>query len=177
MRRSRTSTTVAAILGLISVAAVPATAGGDLPGTPDGTVRAVAEALGDHKPQILWHALPSTYQKDITETQKLGFNPEVTVRSRGVMEKCTYCLQRINRARRDAKLSNRSIQDGDVVAACQQACPTGAIVFGNVNDPESEVAKVKRRNRSYELLDELNVKPRTSFLARIRNPNPELEET
>jgi len=118
-----------------------------------------------------------SFTGDLAETVKMAQNPDVTVRSRGVMEKCTYCLQRINRARRDAKLADATIKDGDVVTACQQACPTGAIAFGNVNDPDSEVSRVKKRNRSYELLAELNVKPRTSFLARLRNPNPELEES
>jgi molybdopterin-containing oxidoreductase family iron-sulfur binding subunit len=116
------------------------------------------------------------FTKDLADTVKMAQNPDVTVRARGVMEKCTYCLQRINRARREAKLANTMMKDGDVVTACQQACPTSAIVFGDVNDPDSEVSQVKRRNRNYELLAELNVKPRTSFLARLRNPNPELEE-
>lgn len=117
------------------------------------------------------------FTKDMPETIQMAQNPDVTVRSRGVMEKCTYCTQRINRSRRDAKLAGVGLKDGDVVSACQQTCPTGAIIFGDVNDPNSEVSKVKQRNRSYELLAELNVKPRTSFLARIRNPNPELEES
>ncbi|MDH3889750.1 MAG: Fe-S-cluster-containing hydrogenase [candidate division Zixibacteria bacterium] len=117
------------------------------------------------------------FTKDIPETTQMAQNPDVTVRSRGVMEKCTYCTQRINRARRDTKLAGAKLNDGDVVTACQQTCPTGAIVFGDINDPNSEVSKVKKRNRGYELLSELNVKPRTSFLAKIRNPNPELEES
>ncbi len=117
------------------------------------------------------------FTRDLPETVRMAQNPDVTVRSRGVMEKCTFCLQRINRTRRDAKLAGREIRDGEVITACQQTCPTRAIVFGNVNDPNSEVSKIKKRNRNYDLLAELNVKPRTSFMAKIRNPNPELEES
>ena len=102
-------------------------------------------------------------------------NPDVTVRSRGVMEKCTYCVQRINGARILAKQENRAIRDGEVVTACQAACPARAIVFGNLNDKASEVTKQKADPRGYGLLAELNTRPRTSYLARIRNPNPEIE--
>lgn len=108
------------------------------------------------------------------ESLKLGKNPDVTVRMRGVMEKCTYCVQRISGARIAAKKEDRDIRDGEVVTACQQSCPTGAIVFGNINDPESKVSKMKAMNRKYEVLAELNVRPRTSFLAKLKNPNPEL---
>ncbi|MFH2055803.1 MAG: TAT-variant-translocated molybdopterin oxidoreductase [bacterium] len=108
------------------------------------------------------------------ESLKMANNPDVTVRSRGVMEKCTYCVQRINRARQTAKHEEREIRDGDITTACQQACPVGAISFGNIRDQQSNVVKQKQSNRNYEMLKELNVKPRTSYLARIRNPHPEL---
>jgi MoCo/4Fe-4S cofactor protein with predicted Tat translocation signal len=114
------------------------------------------------------------YTKDTPEIVKMAMNPDVTVRSRGVMEKCTFCIQRINRGKNTAKLENREVRDGEIVTACQQACPTQAIEFGNVNDATSKVSKVKRQNRNYELLAELNTKPRLSYLARIRNPNPKL---
>jgi molybdopterin-containing oxidoreductase family iron-sulfur binding subunit len=102
-------------------------------------------------------------------------NPNVTVRFRGVMEKCTYCVQRIREAGHNARLENRTIQDGEVITACQQACPSQAIVFGNLADAESQVSQLKENDRQYELLAELSVKPRTSYLARLRNPNPRLE--
>ncbi|MBV8383540.1 MAG: 4Fe-4S dicluster domain-containing protein, partial [Planctomycetaceae bacterium] len=102
-------------------------------------------------------------------------NPDVTVRARGVMEKCTYCIQRINEARYTAEAEDRRIRDGEVVTACQASCPTRAIVFGDVNDPTSQVSKVKAKPRNYGLLTELNTRPRTSYVARLRNPNPEIE--
>jgi MoCo/4Fe-4S cofactor protein with predicted Tat translocation signal len=107
------------------------------------------------------------------ETLKLQRNPNVTVRSRGIMEKCTYCVQRISSARIAAKLEDRPI--GEVVTACQAACPTQAIVFGNINDPGSRVAKLKASPLNYGMLGELNTPPRTTYLAKLRNPNPELE--
>jgi molybdopterin-containing oxidoreductase family iron-sulfur binding subunit len=110
-----------------------------------------------------------------TESYWLQRNPDVTVRSRGVMEKCTYCVQRINQARVAAKLEDRRIRDGDVVTACQAACPTEAIVFGDINDPDSRVSKLKRSALNYGLLEELNSRPRTTYLAIVRNPNRTLE--
>jgi MoCo/4Fe-4S cofactor protein with predicted Tat translocation signal len=110
-----------------------------------------------------------------TPSLKLQRNPDVTVRSRGVMEKCTYCVQRINQARVAAKLDDREIRDGEVVTACQSACPTEAIVFGNINDPNSRVSKLQANTLNYRLLEELNVRPRTSYLAVVRNPNTTLE--
>jgi molybdopterin-containing oxidoreductase family iron-sulfur binding subunit len=110
-----------------------------------------------------------------TTTFKLARNPDVTVRSRGVMEKCTYCVQRINLARVTSKLEDREIRDGEVLTACQSACPTNAIVFGNVNDPASAVSKLKASSLNYPLLGELNTRPRTTYLAIVRNPNTELE--
>jgi Fe-S-cluster-containing dehydrogenase component len=102
-------------------------------------------------------------------------NPDVTVRSRGVMEKCTFCLQRISRAKSKAKKEGRPVADGEIMTACQQACPTKAIQFGNINDLKSEAVRLKKTDRNYELLAELNVRPRTSYLAKIRNPNPALK--
>jgi molybdopterin-containing oxidoreductase family iron-sulfur binding subunit len=111
-----------------------------------------------------------------TPSLKLQRNPEVTVRSRGVMEKCTYCVQRINNARIESEKQNRPIADGEIVTACEAACPSEAIVFGNANDPNSRVAKLKAQQRNYTILGELNARPRTTYLAAVRNPNPEMEK-
>jgi molybdopterin-containing oxidoreductase family iron-sulfur binding subunit len=110
-----------------------------------------------------------------TPALKMQRNPEVTVRSRGVMEKCTYCVQRITKARIAADKEDRAVRDGEIVTACQQACPAEAIIFGNKNDPASRVARLKADPRDYGLLAELNVRPRTTYLASVRNPNPEIE--
>ena len=110
-----------------------------------------------------------------TPSYQLQRNPDVTVRSRGVMEKCTYCVQRINVARQASKLEDRQIRDGEVLTACQATCPTDAIVFGNLNDPNSRVSQQKKSPLNYALLAELNTKPRTTYLAIVRNPNTGLE--
>jgi len=116
------------------------------------------------------------FSKDMPETIQMQRNPDVTVRFRGVMEKCTYCTQRLQKAKIEAKNEGRVAKDKDYMTACQQACPTNAIVFGNINDPESEVTKVKKLNRDYAMLGELNVRPRTTYLGKLRNPNPAIEK-
>jgi molybdopterin-containing oxidoreductase family iron-sulfur binding subunit len=109
-----------------------------------------------------------------TPSLKLLHNPDVTVRSRGVMEKCTYCVQRINAAKIVAEKENRRVRDGEVTTACQQACPTEAIVFGDMNDKSSHVAQLKAEPTNFTLLEELQTRPRTTYLATIRNPHPSL---
>jgi len=109
-----------------------------------------------------------------TESLKFMRNPDVSVRSRGVMEKCSYCIQRIEAVKIEADKENRAIKDGEIVTACQQACPTGAIVFGNLNDPTSAVAKRKAEERDYPVLGDLNYRPRTTYTAGVINPNPNL---
>ena len=111
------------------------------------------------------------------DSLKMQHNPEVTVRNRGVMEKCTYCVQRIQTAKITAKNERRPVRDGEVVSACAQACPSQAITFGDLADEDSAVAKLQASDRSYNILAELNVKPRTSYLAKVRNPNPSLAPT
>jgi molybdopterin-containing oxidoreductase family iron-sulfur binding subunit len=115
------------------------------------------------------------YQDWTTPTYQLMRNPDVSVRSRGVMEKCNYCVQRIQSAKIQAELEDRKLHDGEVVTACQAVCPTEAIVFGDVNDPNSRVSKLKQNERNYSLLGELNTKPRTTYLGQLKNPNTEIK--
>jgi len=109
-----------------------------------------------------------------TESLKFQRNPDVSVRSRGVMEKCSYCIQRIEAVKIEADKNNRAIEDGEILTACQQACPTDAIVFGNLNDPKARVTKLKAEERDYQVLADLNYRPRTSYTAGVINPNAEL---
>jgi len=115
------------------------------------------------------------FQDFDTPSLKLMRNPDVSVRSRGVMEKCTYCVQRINEAKIDSERQNRKVRDGEIVTACQATCPAEAIVFGDINDPNGRVAKLKADKLNYGMLADLNTRPRTTYLASLRNPNPEIE--
>src|SRR5262249_38499580 len=110
-----------------------------------------------------------------TPSRRLQYNPDVTVRSRGVMEKCTYCVQRIRRAEIDAEREQRPVADGEVLTACQAVCPTQAIVFGDINDLRSKVKEGKDSPLNYALLGDVNTRPRTTYLAELRNPNPDIE--
>ena len=114
------------------------------------------------------------YSDFVNPTVAMQKNPDVSVRSRGVMEKCSYCVQRINYARIEAKKEDRAIRDGEAVTACEASCPSQAIVFGNINDPASRVSRLKAEKLNYGMLAELNTKPRTTYLAALRNPNPEM---
>jgi molybdopterin-containing oxidoreductase family iron-sulfur binding subunit len=115
------------------------------------------------------------FQDWFTPQMMLLRNPEVTVRSRGVMEKCTYCVQRINNGRIESEKQDRKLKDGEIITACQQVCPSEAIIFGDINDPNSRVSKLKAQQRNYAIMGELNSRPRTTYLAAVRNPNPDLE--
>ncbi len=115
------------------------------------------------------------YTGDISPAREMGMNPDVTVRSRGVMEKCTYCVQRIERKRIETRIQGRAIAEGELQTACQQGCPTKAIVFGSLQDPNAKVTKLHGDERRYDLLHELGTRPRTAYLARVRNLNPEIK--
>ena len=116
------------------------------------------------------------YQDWNTPQYKLMRNPEVTIRSRGVMEKCTYCTQRIAAARIEAEKDQRRVRDGEIVTACQAVCPADAIVFGDLNDPNARVTKLKEDHRNYNVLNELNTQPRTTYLAGLKNQNKEMPD-
>ena len=104
-----------------------------------------------------------------TDLGRMVLNPDVTVRTRGVMEKCTFCVQRIQVGKLDAKKEGRSLKDGEIKTACQQTCPANAIVFGDMNDPNSEISKLLENKRTYKILTELNVRPSVSYMSKVRN--------
>ena len=136
---------------------------------------------GNNCPYKVRHFNFLNYSEEATPSMRtpsltLLNNPDVTVRTRGVMEKCTYCVQRISGARINAKEKNERIKDGDVVTACQAACPAQAIHFGDLNDKSSKVYKIKQDARDYPMLGELNTRPRTTYLGKVSNPNPELDK-
>lgn len=148
--------------------------------SPDGTNQMVynrcigTRYCSNNCPYKVRHFNFFNWSKTIPLTVQMAQNPDVTVRFRGVMEKCTYCVQRIREKQRESNIEERAIRDGEVQTACQQVCPAEAITFGDLNDPNSKVSREKRNSRRYEMLAELNVKPRTSYLARVTNPNTEL---
>jgi molybdopterin-containing oxidoreductase family iron-sulfur binding subunit len=114
------------------------------------------------------------YTVDTQAAPMMGMNPQVTVRTRGIMEKCTYCVQRIEKKRIQTRIERTTIKDGELETACEQSCPSQAITFGSLNDPNSRVSKLHADERRYDLLHELGTRPRTAYLARVKNPNPVL---
>jgi molybdopterin-containing oxidoreductase family iron-sulfur binding subunit len=114
--------------------------------------------------------LPDLQQSEINKIRQMQYNPEVTVRMRGVMEKCTYCIQRISKTKIAKRIVGEDVKDGDIITACQQTCPTQAIIFGNLHDPSAEVVALQKNPRAYEVLGELDTRPRTRYLAKLRNP-------
>jgi Fe-S-cluster-containing dehydrogenase component len=150
---------------------------------PNYVTRDAADAFDEHVTTdrtFNQNLIPPRLRKKLDEISKMKFNPDVTVRSRGVIEKCTYCIQRVNAARQDAKVQGvwsekgqtGPIPDGFFQVACQQACPSDAIAFGDILDPEARVSKERDSQRTYQLLGYLNTRPRTTYMMRVRNPNP-----